>query len=232
MHRPEMEIQEISPGIYEIESNSKRVLATRNLTPGISFYGEQLISIRGEEYRSWIPYRSKLAAAILKGVGVVPLSLGDKLLYLGVASGTTCSHMSDIVGPGGHIWGVDFAPRPLRDMIENLARRRPNVSPILGDARRPDSYSAMVPRVDVIYVDVAQPDQANILAKNASMYLKSGGWAMMAVKSRSIDVTSLPHKVYAEQIELLEEKRFDVAKVLELDPYEKDHAMVVAEYEG
>ncbi len=227
-----MEIEELSPEIYEIESDSKRVLATRNLTPGISFYGEQLISIRGDEYRSWSPYRSKLAAAILKGVGVVPLSPGDKLLYLGVASGTTCSHMSDIVGQGGHVWGVDFAPRPLRDMIENLARRRPNVSPILGDARRPESYSAMVPSVDVIYADVAQPDQANILAKNASMYLKSGGWAMMAVKSRSIDVTSPPHTVYAEQIELIKKKRFDVVKVLELEPYEKDHAMVVAEYEG
>ncbi len=227
-----MEIEELSPEIYEIESDSKRVLATRNLTPGISFYGEQLISIRGDEYRSWSPYRSKLAAAILKGVGVVPLSPGDKLLYLGVASGTTCSHMSDIVGQGGHVWGVDFAPRPLRDMIENLARRRPNVSPILGDARRPESYSAMVPRVDVIYSDVAQPDQANILAKNASMYLKSGGWAMMMVKSRSIDVTSTPHTVYAEQIKLLEKKRFDVAKVLELDPYEKDHAMVLAKYEA
>ncbi len=232
MHRPNMEIQEISPGIYEIESDSKRVLATLNLTPGISFYGEKLISIRGEEYRSWSPYRSKIAAAILKGVGEVPLSSGDKLLYLGVASGTTCSHISDIVGPRGHIWGVDFASRPLRDMIENLARRRPNVSPILGDARKPESYSAMVPRVDVIYSDVAQPDQANILAKNASMYLKSRGWAMMMVKSRSIDVTSTPSKVYAKQIKLLEKKRFDVAKVLELDPYEKDHAMVLAKYEA
>lgn len=227
-----MELEELSPGIYEIESDSKKVLATRNITPGINFYGEQLISICGEEFRSWSPYRSKLAAAILKGMVEVPLSPGDKLLYLGVASGTTCSHISDIVGLGGHIWAVDFAPRPLRDMIENLARRRVNVSPILGDAWSPELYSAQVPRVDAIYADVAQPDQATILAKNSLMFLKRGGWAMMAVKSRSIDVARHPSSVYAEQIEVLKMNGFEVTSVLELEPFERDHAMVLASYKA
>lgn len=226
-----MEIEELSQGIFEIESDSQKVLATRNLTPGLNFYGEQLISICGEEFRSWSPYRSKLAAAMLKGMEEVPLSPGDKLLYLGVASGTTCSHISDIVGREGHIWAVDFAPRPLRDMIENLARHRMNISPILGNARSPELYSAVVPRVDVIYADVAQPDQAAILAKNA-IFLKQGGWAMMAVKSRSIDVARHPSSVYAEQIKVLETKGFEVTGMQELEPYEKDHAMVVASYKA
>ena len=226
-----MEIWEVSPGIFEI-SDEKKVLATLNLTPGRTFYGEQLIHMGDVEYRLWSPYRSKLAAAILRGIRNVPIAPRRKVLYLGVASGTTCSHVSDIVGSGGHVWGVDFAPRPFRDLIDNLSRYRGNISPILGDARRPESYSALVPRVDVIYADVAQPDQSRILAKNAELYLKPAGWAMMAVKSRSVDVTRTPQKVYGEQAEDLRGRGFDILKLVELEPYQRDHAMVVARFRG
>lgn len=225
-----MEIEEPFPGVFKIRVDSKKVLATMNLSPSLTFYGEQLINVDGGEYRSWNPYRSKLAAAIMKGVRQVPPSHGDKVLYLGVASGTTCSHISDIVGCEGHIWGVDFAPRPLRDLIGNLARHRGNISPILGDARRPEAYSALVPIVDVLYADVAQPDQAAIVVKNAELYLKPGGWAVMAVKSRSVDVTRSPQGVYAEQVEALQRKGFKIDEMLELDPYERDHAMVLARF--
>jgi len=227
-----MEIRELSPGIFEIALGEKRVLATLNLTPGRTVYGEQLIRDGDREYRAWSPYRSKLAAAILKGIRNVPLSPGSRVLYLGVASGTTCSHVSDIVGPEGHVWGVDFAHRPLRDLIDNLSRYRGNISPILGDARRPESYSALVPRVDLIYADVAQPDQALIVAKNAELYLKPTCWAMMAIKARSVDVTLPPQQVYDEQVEGLRTRGFEVLEVVELKPYERDHAMAVARYRG
>jgi fibrillarin-like pre-rRNA processing protein len=223
-------IEESFPGVFRIEVDSREVLATINLTPGLTFYGEQLIKVDDAEYRSWNPYRSKLAAAVLKGMRNLHISSGDKILYLGVASGTTCSHISDIVGVEGHIWGVDFSPRPLRDMIDNLARRRLNVSPILSDARTPEAYSAAVPRVNVIYADVAQPDQADIVVKNAKMFLKPGGTALMAVKSRSIDVSRSPQRVYAEQIEVLRVGGFEILEVLELGPFEKDHAMAVARF--
>lgn len=227
-----MEIMELSMGIFDIIVDEKRFLATLNLTPGRTVYGEQLINVGDKEYRLWSPYRSKLAAAIIKGARNIPVAPGIKVLYLGVASGTTCSHISDIVEAEGHVWGVDFAPRPLRDLIDNLSRYRENISPILGDARRPESYSMLVPRVDIIYADVAQPDQARILASNADLYLKPGGWAMIAIKSRSIDVTRPPQKVYNDQIEELRERGFEVVEVLELEPYERDHAMAVARYLG
>ena len=131
--------EEPFPGIFRMETESGDLLATRNLTPGLTVYGEQLIRSGGEEFRSWNPFRSKLAAAVVKGLGEIPLTPGDKILYLGVASGTTCSHISDIVGSQGHVWGVDFAPRPMRDLIERVSRHRGNVSPIMGDARRPSS---------------------------------------------------------------------------------------------
>jgi fibrillarin-like pre-rRNA processing protein len=211
-----------------MEAKAGEALATLNLTPGRRFYGEQLVNVEGREYRIWNPYRSKLAAGIVKGLGEMPLSRGDKVLYLGVASGTTCSHVSDIIGVGGHVWGVDFAPRPIRDLLEGLAKHRDNVSPILGDARRPGTYAVNVPRVDGVYADVAQPNQAGIVVENARVFLKSGGWAILAVKSRSIDVMKAPKKIYEAEIEKLREGGFEVVESMELDPYEKDHALVVA----
>ena len=162
----------IFPGVYVIQSGTEEILATRNLTPGKRFYGEQLLDVKDVEYRSWSPYRSKLAAAILRGLNELPLCDGDKVLYLGVASGTTCSHISDIVGEDGHIWGVEFASRPIRDLIQNLTNTRKNISPIFGDARLPGIYAALVPKVDIIYSDVAQPNQAEIVVKNAKVFLK------------------------------------------------------------
>ncbi len=223
-----MEIEELFPGIFRVKTDSEDLLATRNLTQGLSFYGERLIEVEDDEYRAWNPFRSKLAAAILKGLERLPLLPGGKVLYLGVASGTTCSHISDIVGWRGHIWGVDFSPRPMRDLIDNLARHRGNVSPILEDARSPGSYSAIVPTVDVIYSDVAQPDQASIVVKNAERYLRHGGWALVAIKSRSVDSARSPWEVYGEQVDILGKNGFEVGNLLELEPYEKDHAMVVA----
>ena len=221
-------VEEAAPGVFWLNENSQRILVTRNLTPGIQVYGERLIEVEGVEYRSWTPYRSKLAAAILKGLERIPVKPGDRVLYLGVASGTTCSHISDIVGPKGHIWGVDFAPRSMRDLVNNVARHRGNVSPILGDARLPDSYSVTVPMVDGIYADVAQPDQAELLNRNVERFLRSGGWCVLAIKSRSIDVTEDPRTVYGDQIEILRRSGLIIDEVLELGPYEKDHALVTA----
>jgi fibrillarin-like pre-rRNA processing protein len=211
-----------------LETESGEALATLNLTPGRRFYGELLVNVDGVEYRIWSPFRSKLAAGIVMGLEEMPLSRGDKVLYLGVASGTTCSHVSDIIDIGGHVWGVDFAPRPIRDLVEGLAKQRDNVSPILGDARHPRTYALNVPRVDGIYADVAQPNQADIVVENARLFLKSGGWGVMAVKSRSIDVTKAPRRIYDAEIEKLEKGGFEIVETLELDPYEKDHALVVA----
>jgi len=218
----------IFPGVYRLEGEVGNALATLNMTPGKRFYGEQLVTVDGVEYRTWNPFRSKLAAGIVKGLGEMPLSQGDKVLYLGVASGTTCSHVSDIIGAEGHVWGVDFAPRPIRDLIEGLAKHRDNVSPILGDARRPRTYALNVPKVDGIYADVAQPDQGGIVVENARVFLKSGGWVVLAVKSRSIDVTKAPRMIYEAEIEKLRAGGFDIVESLELDPFEKDHALVVA----
>ncbi len=223
-------VLEHTPGVYFIEEGPQRFLATKNFAPGRKVYGEELVTVDGVEYRLWNPTRSKLGAAIVRGLIKNPIKPGVKVLYLGVASGTTCSHVSDIIGDSGHVWGVDFAPRPIRDLIDHVARYRKNITPILGDARQPQGYSLQVPKVDTIFADVAQPDQAEIVVKNAKLYLKKGGYAMLSIKSRSVDVGRPPTEIYREQVEILKRGGFNVEELLSLDPFEVDHALALASF--
>lgn len=217
------------PEIYWVMREGKsRELATRNLAPGKTVYGEKLVQFKNVEYRIWNPYRSKLAAAVLKEVRNVPVKPGHKVLYLGAASGTTASHVSDIVGEKGHVYCVEFASRTIRELINNVCAFRPNMSPIFGDARIPERYSPLMQKVDDIYCDIAQPEQAKILADNADLFLSDGGWVMLCVKAQSIDVTKDPREVYQQEISTLKVRGFQVKEVLHLEPYDKAHAMIVA----
>jgi len=216
------------PNIFIVTVNDQRRLATRNLSPGISVYGEELIVHNSAEYRIWDPHRSKLAAAIIRGVTRVPIRPGGKILYLGAASGTTVSHVSDIVGGSGEVYAVEFSQRSIRELIERVCRHRANVQPILADVRAPSKYSMIVSNVDSIYCDVAQPEQAKLLALNSNMFLRKGGEVMIAVKSRSIDVTLSPSKVFDREVETLKTLGFQVFEAIRLEPYDIDHAMITA----
>lgn len=216
------------PNIFTVTVDGQHKLATCNLSPGISVYGEELIIRDSAEYRIWDPYRSKLAAAIIKGITRVPVRPGAKILYLGAASGTTVSHVSDIVGGSGEVYAVEFSQRSMRELIEGVCRHRANVQPILADARAPSKYRMIVGSVDAIYCDVAQPEQAKLLALNSSMFLRKGGEIMIAVKSRSIDVTVSPSAVFEREVATLKTFGFQVFETLRLEPYDKDHAMITA----
>lgn len=199
---------------------------TRNLVPGEKVYGEDLIMERGVEYRGWDYTRSKPAAGLKNGLVNFPIKSGSKVLYLGVASGTTASHFSDIIGESGIIYGVDIANRVLRDLVP-VAEVRGNIAPILSDTRKPEEYSSLVlEKVDIVFEDVASDDQIPILIRNCDMFLKQGGHAMIAIKSQSIDVTKDPRQVYKESLEELK-KHFEILEKVELDPYEKHHLLVV-----
>jgi len=218
------------PGIYWVTlEDGARKLGTKNLVHGNAVYGERLAKFKGDEYRLWDPYRSKFAAAILKGLETVPIYPNQKVLYLGAASGTTASHISDIVGEEGHVYCVEFASRSLRELVNNVCAYRYNMSPILADARLPETYSRMVELMDNIYCDVAQPEQARILADNADMFLADGGGVMLAIKAQSIDVTKEPSVVYKNEISILEAREFQINEVIGLEPFDKAHVMVVAQ---
>ena len=215
-----------------MEDGAQR-LATRNLTPGRNVYGERLLRFESVEYRVWDAFRSKLAAAILKNLKTVPIKPSHRVLYLGAASGTTASHVSDIVGEKGYVYCVEFAPRALRELVNNVCAYRLNMSPILEDARFPEKYGMFIGgNVDDVYCDIAQPEQAKILADNADLFLKNSGWIMIAVKAQSIDVTKEPSEVYKQEIKILKNRGFRIEEVVYLEPYDIAHAMIVAQMQN
>ncbi|CEO96617.1 unnamed protein product (mitochondrion) [Plasmodiophora brassicae] len=220
-------------GVF-IARSKEDALVTKNMVPGEAVYGEKRISVEGVdgvkvEYRVWNPFRSKLAAAILGGIDNIYIRPGTKLLYLGAASGTSVSHCSDIVGPEGLVYAVEFSHRSGRDLI-NVAKKRTNIIPIIEDARHPHKYRMLIGMVDTIFSDVAQPDQARIVGLNAQYFLKNGGNFVISIKANCIDSTSEPAAVFASEVAKLQEMSFKPEEQLTLEPYERDHAVVVGAY--
>jgi fibrillarin-like pre-rRNA processing protein len=218
-------MNQIFPGVFQ----SDRSVFTINADPGRKVYNEKTFKDGGKEYRVWDPFRSKLCAAIRNGLKNFPFTEGTKILYLGASTGTTISHLSDIVGPSGEIYSVEISAQCLRSLIQ-LSERRNNIIPIQGDARQPQEYED-VGKVDALYQDVAQPDQDDLLIKNAKMFLKKGGIAMICIKSQSIDVTKDP-KVIFDMVLAKLETTFEVVEKIKLEPFDKDHLFVVLKYGG
>lgn len=217
-------------GVYRVRTDTSEDLATKNLAPGIQVYVEKLLSYGGAEYRIWLPFRSKLAAAAYKGLRELSFSAGSRILYLGVASGTTASHVSDIIGESGVLYGVEFAPRTMIQFAQNVVKHRENVVPILADARDPSEYAHLVGEVDALYCDVAQPDQAILLLRNAESILKRSGAALIAIKARSIDSVSKPSDIFVKESKVLEDGGFLIKERINLEPYDRDHIMLSLVY--
>jgi rRNA 2'-O-methyltransferase fibrillarin len=219
-------------GVF-IARGKEDALVTYNLVVGDSVYGEKRITVEeGEkkiEYRAWNPFRSKLAAAIMGGIGNIFIKPGSKVLYLGAASGTTVSHVSDIVGPEGLVYAVEFSHRSGRDLL-NVAKKRTNIIPIIEDARHPHKYRMLVGMVDTIFADVAQPDQARIVAINAHHFLRNEGHIVISIKANCIDSTAAAEAVFASEVEKLKKEKIKPLEQITLEPYERDHAVVTGTY--
>ena len=201
-------------------------VATKNLTPGISVYGEELIK-EDDEYRVWNPRRSKLAAALLNGLENLEIQDTSKVLYLGASTGTTVSHISDIV-INGRVYAIEFSPTTAKKLVQ-LSRQRHNISPILGDATKPKEYLNIVEKTDLVYCDVAQPTQSELFMKNMNLFSKDDGMGLLMIKARSIDVVQKPKKIFKEQEKKLKEKGFKIIEKVKLEPYEKDHIAFLVE---
>jgi len=210
----------IFPGVFR----EGRKILTKNLVPGYRSHSEELLQLKGKEFRVWDPNHSKPAAAIARGLKSFPLKKGSKILYLGIANGNTSTFFSDIIGLEGIIYGVEISKRSIQD-LNTVAVKRKNIIPILANAKLPDKYS-WVEKVDLVYQDVATSDQSEILIRNAKKFLKKRGFALLAIKSRSIDVTRAPEEVYRKEIEKLK-KHFQILEKIKLDPFEKDHLFLI-----
>jgi len=210
-------------GVF-VDRGKRMQIATKALVPD-SVYGEKFIRDGGDLYRIWDCKKSKLGAAIAKGVSQIGIKPGSKVLYLGCASGTTASHVSDIVGYDGFVYGLDFAPRVMRNFMFVVEKRK-NMLPIFGDAKNPETYKKYIGDVDVVFQDVAQRDQVGIFLKNVEFYLKSGGFGLLTVKARSIDVSKHPEVVFRE-VKAILEKTVTIVDYRSLEPFERDHAMFI-----
>jgi fibrillarin-like pre-rRNA processing protein len=198
--------------VYEDQKGRRRQLYTKDLLTG--------------KFREWPAEKSKPAAAILKGLNQFGLKPGDKVLYLGASTGTTVSHFSDIVGKDGFIFAVEFAPRVARELVF-LCEQRKNVAPILADANQPETYkNSIIAPVDFLFQDIAQKNQTEIFLKNIDAYLKKGGYCLVAIKARSIDVTKRPGEIFNKVKNELSEKLI-LIDYRKLDPFERDHAFFV-----
>lgn len=212
--------EEIAPGIYILQERDASRLATRSSDP-VPVYGERI----HDGYRLWDPYRSKLAALILKGKGQdLPLKNDSRVLYLGAATGTTVSHVADIVCEG-LVYAVEFSPRSMRDLVR-LCQRRNNIIPILADAAKPEDYAPLLEPVDLVYQDVAQRDQARIAMDNCAKYLRDEGELYLMLKTRSVDTTATPRAVLDSEIKKI--TGFEQVEFIDLLPYHQDHWAVRA----
>lgn len=193
------------------------------------FDGDERLSTRGEpvyseptdeEWRAWDIRRSKLGAMFERGMET-GMKDDQTVLYLGAAAGTTVSHVADFSGP---TYAVEFAPRPVRDLL-GVADSRSNLFVLLKDARQPETYAHVVEPVDVIIQDVATRGQARVANANRR-FLKADGRLLAVVKARSEDVTADPTSVFETFQSQLE--GYEVLETQRLDPLHDDHLAVVA----
>jgi fibrillarin-like pre-rRNA processing protein len=211
-------LEEIQPGIFEREG----LIYTENRDSGNSFYGENLIEVDGVEYRRWVGKRSKVGAAIQNGMDV-ELRPDMDVLYLGAASGTTVSHFSDIL-EDGVIVGVEYSDTVIKGLV-NLAERRDNIAPVLGNARNPEEYDEYLDKYDYVFQDISQKDQAEIFLKNCRAYLKDDGVGLLAIKARSIS-DALPAEEIFDQVKEKISDEMEIVDEVGLDPYENDHLVI------
>jgi fibrillarin-like pre-rRNA processing protein len=207
---------DLPPGIQRRRFDGRERFATR----GESVYGEP----RDDDgWRAWDAARSKLGAML--ELGVDPGFEGDDgVLYLGAASGTTVSHVADFAGP---TYAVEFAPRPTRDLL-GVADARPNLFPLLKDARAPETYAHVVEAgLDYIVQDVATRGQATVALRNRR-FLAPDGRLVAAIKARSEDVLADPDEVFSDVLGELREG-YAISETQRMDRFHDDHLAVVAE---
>ncbi len=214
------------PNVFYSGTQNNIKLYTRNKCEGKRVYGETLTLFNGKEYREWDPFRSKLAALLLLKPQLNVFSKEQICLYLGASSGTTISHLSDILSEG-IIFGIEVAERSIRQLIQNTSKRD-NIIPILGDANYPESYARSVfSEVDLVYQDVAQPNQAEIAIKNCNYYLKDNGYLIFAIKSQSIDSIEKSERIYQEEKKILESSGFKIEESVNIHKFAANHLILI-----
>lgn len=212
------------PGLLRSVEEKLAVFWTPGLGDPPSVYGERVVYRESAALRRWDPGRSKWAAALVRGYDGPTPRPGERWLYLGAATGTTASHVADLVGRDGAVFAVEKSLRPFARLLA-LAERYPNLYPILGDARAPREYLDRVPPVDGVYADVAQPDQVRLFLENLRWFLRATGTGVLALKTASLGRSQTPAEHLARTRAELEGAG-PVGHSIDLAPYHRRHYLL------
>ena len=228
--------------------NNSLKLATRNLIRGNKFYNEKIVFSNGHEYRVWTPYRSKLAAAILNGIEILPIIEKSRVLYLGTSAVITLSHISDIIGTEGVVYAIEHLQENAKELTEKLVSKRDNIKPIIMDMTKPSQYETIDGKVDVVYVDIEQPKEVEIALLNCKMHLQVGGYLLFIVKTRLVDEYQGKKFIVNDKKELVNtieeinikkyttmdslKVNFEIIQQISLSDFFKEHSLIVAKYLG
>ena len=216
-------MKEVFKGIYQQDKRLYTINSVKDFRP----FGEQLITKDKKQFRFWDANRSKAAAAVLKGIKEFPIKKNSIILYLGIAHGYTASFLSNIIGEKGIIYGIEFSDRCFNELLP-ITEKYKNITPFCEDARKPENFS-WIEKVDIVYCDIAQPDQTEIAIRNCKQFLKEKGFLMLAIKTQSIDVTKSSKDVVKAEIDKLKKAGFKIIDWKMLDPYEEKHGFVIAQ---
>ena len=228
--------------------NNSLKLTTKNLIIGNKFYNEKIVFSNDQEYRVWKPYKSKLAAAILNGLEILPIIEKSRMLYLSTSEIMTLSHISDIIGAKGLVYVVEHSHETAKELIEKLVTKRDNIKPIIMDMTKPSEYEIIHDKVDVVYVDIEQSKEMEIALLNCKIHLRVGGYLLLVVKTRSIDEYQGKKFVINNKSELvntIEENNpknytiksdlkvnFEIIQQINLTDFFKEDSLIVAKYLG
>ncbi|HEV2449995.1 MAG TPA: fibrillarin-like rRNA/tRNA 2'-O-methyltransferase [Thermoplasmata archaeon] len=216
--------------LWRVTEGERTHLFTQSLAVPPSLYGERVLH-RGERaFRHFDPFRSKLAAALIRSPRLTPPRPGERWLYLGAAGGTTASHVADLTAPTGEVFAIERSPRPGLRLLE-IANRLPGLFPILADARRPEEYRELVPLVDGLYADVSQPDQAAIVKENARLHLRDGGRFLFVLKLSSLSRDASPEENLG-RVERELQPLLHVQERINLLPFHRAHVLLVGTSSG
>jgi fibrillarin-like pre-rRNA processing protein len=222
--QPRFRLDRRSPRLWHDVREGKTSFWTEALADPAEVYGERVHPVDTRLLRQWDPYRSKLAAALVNGWATPIPQSGERWLYLGAATGTTASHVADLVGPEGGVFAIEKSARSFLKLLA-LARRYPNLFPILGDAKRPREFLGLVPPVDGVYVDLAQPDQVEITREISRWFLKDSGAVLLALKTASMgrDLDPMHH---LRETERVLRRLLRMGDPVRLEPFHRRHFLL------
>ncbi|MCL4419840.1 fibrillarin-like rRNA/tRNA 2'-O-methyltransferase [Patescibacteria group bacterium] len=187
-------------------------------------YGEKVKRENGFYKRYWDPKRSKLSAALKKGLRYVPFEKNSRVLYLGASTGTTVSHIVDLCYEG-QVFAVEYSFESFIKLL-SISVERKNLFPFLEDAMNIENIAGFINSPEVIYQDISQRHQVQIFNLAAETF-KSLKKAILIIKVRAISSRQNEKDIVRNSIKGV--KGFKVLEIIDLKPFDKSNYLVYME---